>query len=281
MAQWKFTWKQILQLEKPGWGTLSLIRFGLFAFGLVRPWGIASAVVTCLRRQKVLPPDQREGLIQPCCHLQLQRGCLLAEWGWAPVFLMQLWLCWCLEICWLLLTRISSSVCQIVRRKRVWGVHSFARNSGCLLGWHLTDVKSSPVVTRAGGYFLLLEWPNTASINAILHLQNCWVLCFGSGKTKLTSMWAWFGGWFGRKTWIFFFMPLKVFCLLLMGKIKSYSNKASTIAKAFLLGERLYSMLAHFAFLFRILALLWLFVSLFWQRRLTKRLDTSSASVIH
>lgn len=66
-----------------------------------------------------------------------------------------------------------------------------------------------------------------------------------------------------EKRGFFFFMPLKVFCLLLMGKIKSYSNKASTIAKAFVLGERLYSMLAHFAFLFRILALLWLFVSLF------------------
>lgn len=162
---------------------------------------------------------------------------------------MQLWLCWCLEICWFLSTRISSSVCQIVSRKRVWGVHSFAGTSGWLLGWHLADVKSSPVVTRAGGHFQPLEWPNTASIKAVLHLQNCWVLCFGSRKTKLTSMQAWFDGWFGRKKWIFF-LPLKVFCLLSMGKIKLYSNKASTIAKVFVLGESLYSMLVHFAFLF-------------------------------
>lgn len=60
-----------------------------------------------------------------------------------------------------------------------------------------------------------------------------------------------------------FFLSLKVFCLLLMGKIKLYSNKASTIAKVFVLGQSLYSALVHFAFLLRILALLWLFVSLF------------------
>jgi len=40
-------------------------------------------------------------------------------------------------------------------------------------------------------------------------------------------------------------------------------------------------MLVHFAFLSRILALLWLFVSPFQWCRLTERLDTSSASVIH
>lgn len=106
------------------------------------------------------------------------------------------------------------------------------------------------------------------------------VLWFRKNETHVYVGMVWWMVW-KKNVDFFFFMPLKVFCLLLMGKIKSYSNKASTIAKAFVLGERLYSMLAHFAFLFRILALLWLFVSLFWQRRLTKRLDTSSASVIH
>lgn len=63
-----------------------------------------------------------KGWFNPCCHLQLQHGCLLVEWGWALVILMQLWLCWCLEICWLLSSRMSSSVWQIVCRKCVWGV---------------------------------------------------------------------------------------------------------------------------------------------------------------
>lgn len=85
---------------------------------------------------------------------------------------------------------------------------------------------------------------------------------------------------FWKKTWLYI-LPLKVFCLLLMRKIKLYSKKVSTIAKVFVLGEGLYSTLVHFSFLLSILALLWLFVSPFQWRRLTERLDTSSASVIH
>ena len=77
------------------------------------------------------------------------------------------------------------------------------------------------------------------------------------------------------------FLPLKVFCLVSMEKIELYSNKVAAIVKGFVLGEGSYSMLVHFAFLFRILALLWLFVSPFQWRRLTERLDTSSASVVH
>lgn len=104
------------------------------------------------------------------------------------------------------------------------------------------------------------------------------VLWFQKNKTHVYAGVVWWVVW---KKKVDFFLSLKVFCLLLMGKIKLYSNKASTIAKVFVLGQSLYSALVHFAFLLRILALLWLFVSLFWQRRLTKRLDTSSASVIH
>lgn len=59
------------------------------------------------------------------------------------------------------------------------------------------------------------------------------------------------------------FLPLKMVCFLLMEKIELRSNEDAAIAEVFVLGEGWYSMLVHFAFLFRILVLLWLFVSYF------------------
>lgn len=72
-------------------------------------------------------------------------------------------------------------VCWRMCRKRVRGIHRFARDSGCSLWCHFADTKSSPVVNGTGGHFRHAEWPYATSISKNTH-QNAESCALGPEK---------------------------------------------------------------------------------------------------